>query len=88
MRPCADPEWVIGGPDLPGKSQVIWVFIEINTWTTTPPPQKKLDPLDPWKSIVFSVIKSPALSRYLFKDVYVFGVPKNLTLRTLDLEVI
>ena len=53
-----------------------------------PLPWKKFNPLDPWKSIVFSVIKSPALSRCPFKDVYVFGVPKNLTLRTLDLEAI
>ena len=62
--------------------------IEINTCTTTPHPWKELDPLDPWKSIVFSVIKSPALSRCPFKDVYVFGVPRSLTLRTLDLEAI
>ena len=60
MRPCADPDGVIGGPDPPsGKSQVIWVSIEINTWTLDPPPHplEKLDPLDPLKSIVFSVIK-------------------------------
>ena len=63
MRACADPEGVIGGPDPPppppGKSQVIWVSIEINTWTLDlpPPPPEKLDPLDPLKSIVFSVIK-------------------------------
>ena len=63
MRPCADPEGVIGGPDPPpGKSQVIWVSIEINTWTLDPPPPpppplEKLDPLDPLKSIVLSVIK-------------------------------
>ena len=56
MRPCADPEGVIGGPDPPRKSQVIWVSIEINTWTLDPPPEK-LDPLDPLKSIFFSVIK-------------------------------
>ena len=48
------------GPDPPppGKSQVIWVSIEINTWTLDPPPPlEKLDTLDPLKSIVFSVIK-------------------------------
>ena len=43
----------------PGKSQVIWVSIEINTWTPPPPPPpgKSWTPLYPWKSIVFSVIK-------------------------------
>ena len=52
---CADPE----GGGSPGKSQVIWVSLEINI-------RKKLDPrplensgppLDPLESIVFSVIK-------------------------------
>ena len=57
---CADPEGG-GGRGLvsPGKSQVIWVSLEINI-------RKKLEPLplensgpplDPLKSIVFSVIK-------------------------------
>ena len=48
----------------PGISQVIWVSIEISIWNPHPP-GFKLDPslenvgppLDPWKSIVFSVIK-------------------------------
>ena len=59
MRPCADPEGVIEGPDPPPPPQnhVIWVPIEINTWTQDPPPLEKLDPLDPLKSIVFSLIK-------------------------------
>ena len=53
-----DPPWK--------KSQVIWVSIEVSIMIP-PPPRKKLDPpnplenvgptLDPWKSIVFSVIK-------------------------------
>ena len=55
---CADPEGERGSGS-PGKSQVIWVSLEINI-------RKKLDPLplensgpplDPLKSIVFSVIK-------------------------------
>ena len=57
----------IGGPDPPGKSQVTWVSMEISIWpcSSPAPPGKKLDPrppgkcwtpLDPWKSIVFSVI--------------------------------
>ena len=61
---CADPE---GGGGVrtpsPGKAQVIWVSSEISI--CTPPPLKKLDPLenvgpplDPWKWIVFSVIKA------------------------------
>ena len=58
-RACADPEGGGGGLGSPGKSQVIWVSLEINI-------RKKLDPLpmensgpplDPLKSIVFSVIK-------------------------------
>ena len=38
---CADPEGGIGGPYPPGKSQVIWVTLEISIWT---PPGKKMDP--------------------------------------------
>ena len=55
-------------PPPPGKSQVIWVSLEISIWTPPPPPPlEKLDTppplenvgptLDHWKSIVFSVIK-------------------------------
>ena len=47
-------------PPPPGKSQVIWVSIEITHWTpplhgkSCPPPLKKLDPpLKPLKIIVF-----------------------------------
>ena len=51
----------IGGPDPPGKSQVIWVSIEISIWTTPGKSWTPLEnvgpPLDLWKSIVFSVIK-------------------------------
>ena len=56
---CADPKGGERGLGSPGKSQVIWVSLEINI-------RKKLDPLplensgpplDPLKSIVFSVIK-------------------------------
>ena len=39
----ADPEGGTGGPDPPGKSQVIWVSIE-NKLLDPPPPWKKLDP--------------------------------------------
>ena len=55
---CADPEGE-RGLGSPGKSQVIWVSLKINI-------RKKLDPLplensgpplDPLKSMVFSVIK-------------------------------
>ena len=37
-----------GGPDSPGKSQVIWVSIEISIWTPqekVATPVNKLDPL-------------------------------------------
>ena len=34
------------GQDLPGKSQVLWAFGPL-------PPLKKMDPLKPWKVIVF-----------------------------------
>ena len=50
----------IGGPDPPGKSQVIFnlVSIEINILTPPPPlPGKSWTLLDPWKSIVFPAIK-------------------------------
>ena len=57
LHSCADPEgWM-------ENHIVVWVSIEISIWTP-PPPWKKLDPvenvgtpLDPWKSMVFSVIK-------------------------------
>ena len=39
----------IGGPDPPGKSQVIWVAIEISIWT---PLEKVGPPPDPRKIIV------------------------------------
>ena len=52
---CVDPEGEIGGLDPPGKSQVIWVSIEISIWT---PLEKVGPPLDPLKSMVFSLIKS------------------------------
>ena len=41
----------IEGPDPPGKSQVIviWVSIEISTWT---PPWKKFDPPPPGKCVI------------------------------------
>ena len=49
------------GPPPPGKSQVIWVSIEISIWTPLEKSWTPLEnvghPLDPWKSIVFSVIK-------------------------------
>ena len=56
---CADPEGGRGSGPPPGKSQVIWISLEINI-------RKKLNPLplenagpplEPLKSIVFSVIK-------------------------------
>ena len=43
-------------PPPPGKSQVIWVSIEISIWTP-PPLENAGPPLDPWNGIVFSVIK-------------------------------
>ena len=48
---CADPEGGIGDPDPPGKSQVIWVSIEISIWTP-PLPWKKLDPPPPLEKVV------------------------------------
>ena len=42
----ADPEEGTGGPDPPGKSQVIWVSIGNKQLD---PPWKKLDPL--WKML-------------------------------------
>ena len=51
----------IGGqdppPPPPGKSQVVWVYIEISIWTPPSPLENVGPPLDPWKYIVFSVIK-------------------------------
>ena len=38
----ADPEGVTGGPDPPGKSQVIWVSIGNKQLDPPPPPWKKL----------------------------------------------
>ena len=42
LSPSADP--VSGDPDLPGKSQVIWVSIENKQLDPPPPTWKKLDP--------------------------------------------
>ena len=54
-----------GSKPPPGKSQAIWVSIEISIWTPfllekvgPPPPPWEMPPLDPSKSIVFSVIKN------------------------------
>ena len=41
LDPSADPVGGTGGPDPPGKSQVIWVSIGKSNWT---PPWKMLDP--------------------------------------------
>ena len=54
---------VVGGPDPPGKSQVIWVSIEISIWAPLekvgPPSLVNVGPpLDPWKKKFFSVIKT------------------------------
>ena len=40
----ADPEWGTGGPDPPGKSQVIWVSIGNKQLDPRPPPGKSLTP--------------------------------------------
>ena len=58
---CADPEGRGSAPH-PGKPQVrpIWLSIEFSIWTPLEkggPPGKCWPPLDPWKRIVFSVIK-------------------------------
>ena len=37
----------IGGPDPNGKSQVIWVSIEISIWTPPPPPPPPLENVGP-----------------------------------------
>ena len=43
--PCADPEEGTGaGPQSPGISQILKVYIEICNWI--PSPWEKLDPLD------------------------------------------
>ena len=51
----ADPEGGSGGPDPPGKSQVIWVSIVYKQ--LDPPPLEKswtpLENLEPWKMIAF-----------------------------------
>ena len=54
----ADPEGGTGGPDPPGKSQVIWVSMgnkqldpsckKLDLPPPPPPPWKMLDPLEPW----------------------------------------
>ena len=46
MTTSADPEGGTGGPDPPGKSQVIWVSIGNKQLDPPPPPPpwKKLDP--------------------------------------------
>ena len=49
---------VIGGPDPPGKLQVIWISIELafgppSTGKRCPPLENVGPPLDRWKSIVF-----------------------------------
>ena len=41
--PSADPEGETGGPDPPGKSQVIWVSIG-NKQLDPPPPLEKVGP--------------------------------------------
>ena len=46
--PSADPEGGTGGPDPPGKSQVIWVSIGNKQLDH---PLKKLDPSPPWKML-------------------------------------
>ena len=59
FRSSADPEGRTGGPDPPGKSQVIWVSIgnkqldpPRKSWT--PPPLENVGPpLEPWKMIDF-----------------------------------
>ena len=48
-NPCADPEGG-GGPDPPGKLQVIWVSIGNKQFPPSPtPPGKSWTPLEPWK---------------------------------------
>ena len=47
-QPSADPDGGTGGPDPPGKSQVIWVSVG-NKQLTPPPPLDKSCPL-PWKN--------------------------------------
>ena len=46
--PSADPEGETGGPDPPGKSQVIWVSIGNKQFDT---PGKRWTPLPPWKNV-------------------------------------
>ena len=54
----------IDGPDPPGKSQVIWVYIEISIWTllpgkSPPPPLENVGtPLDPLNSNSFLCYKT------------------------------
>ena len=43
----ADPEVGTGGPDPPGKSQVIWVSIGNKQLDPPPPPGKCWTPLEP-----------------------------------------
>ena len=60
-KSCADPEGRIGGPDPTGKSQVIWVSLEVSFWTpprkTWTPLENVGPPLDPWERIVFTTLK-------------------------------
>ena len=58
---CGSREVIWGPPPPPGKSQVIWVSIEITHWThplpdgkSCPPPLEKVGPpLKPLKIIIF-----------------------------------
>ena len=43
----------MGSAPPPGKSQVIWVSIEITHWTPPPPLEKVGPPLKPLKIIAF-----------------------------------
>ena len=45
------PRGLIGGPDPPGKSQVIWASLDIMIRTPPPPPWKKLDPPPPLENV-------------------------------------
>ena len=52
LSPSADPEGGTGGPDPPGKSQVIWVCLGNKQLDPPPPPPwKMLDPPPPWKML-------------------------------------